>query len=412
LTRDRKPSFFYGYVVVVAAFCIQVVAWGIFVTFGIFFNPLLVEFGWSRATISGAASLCMLIIGFVSIIVGRLTDRFGPRGTVLVSGCLLGLGCLLMSQVNTIWQLYLFYGVMVGIGIGGVDVPLLSTIARWFVRRRGIMSGIIKVGAGVGMLIMPPAVNWLISLYAWRASYFIIGIIALVVIVSAAQFLKRDPGLIRQLPDCGEELEVSHESSVDGGFSLQEAIHAKQFWMICVIFLLGLFCSRTIVVHIAPHAVDLGISTTNAANVLAAIGGTSIIGRLIMGSMSDRLGSRLAITTCLLVLIVAFLWLQLARELWMLYLFASVYGFAHGGFFTLMSPWVAELFGTGSHGVIFGIVFFSGTIGGTIGPVLAGHIFDIAYSYQPAFLVCVILSLMAFMLALFLRPITHVREKG
>lgn len=412
MIRDRKPRFFYGYVIVIAAFCIQMVAWGVFVTFGIFFNPLLDEFGWSRATISAAASINMVSIGFIGIIAGRLNDRFGPRTIIVICGFFFSLGCLLMSQIETIWQLLLFYGVMIGVGISGVDVPLLSTIARWFVMRRGIMSGIIKVGAGVGMLIMPPVANWLIFTYGWRTSYFILGVIVLVIMVAFALLLKRDPSQVGQLPDGEEKVDTVDSSLTDREFSLQKAIHVRQFWMICAIYFFGLFCARAVVVHIAPHAVDLGVSTTNAANVLAAIGGTGIVGRLIFGSVGDRVGNRLAIIICTFILAASFWWLQFARELWMLYLFTSLYGFAHGGFFTLMSPWVAELFGMSSHGVIFGIAFFSGTIGGTIGPVLTGHIFDMTAGYQSAFWICAALCIIAFMLALFLRPVTNLRRKG
>jgi len=410
LTADKKPKLFYGYIVVLAAFGIQTVAWGLCSTFGIFFNPLLIEFGWTRAMISGAFSLSFLILGFISIIVGGLNDRFGPRMIMVVCGFFLGLGYLLMSQLNTIWQLYLFYGVILGIGMSGMDVLSLSTIARWFVRRRGMMSGIVKAGAGIGMVIMPPIANWLISSYGWRTSYFIIGIIALALVILVAQFLRRGPAQMGQLPDGEEEVNIGCLNSADGGFSFQEAIHTRQFWMLCVIFLLVGFCVEAIIVHIVPHATDLGISAVSAANILAVIGGVSMIGRFVMGSAGDRIGNKPAYLICFVLLSVALLWMQLARELWMLYLFACVYGFAHGGFFAVISPWVAELFGLSSHGVILGAVFFSTTIGGAIGPVLAGHIFDITSSYQLAFLVFTVACIVGFILTLLLKPITNVER--
>ena len=410
MTADKKPKLFYGYIVVLAAFGIQTVAWGLCSTFGIFFNPLLIEFGWTRAMISGAFSLSFLILGFISIIVGGLNDRFGPRMIMVVCGFFLGLGYLLMSQLNTIWQLYLFYGVILGIGMSGMDVLSLSTIARWFVRRRGMMSGIVKAGAGIGMVIMPPIANWLISSYGWRTSYFIIGIIALALVILVAQFLRRGPAQMGQLPDGEEEVNIGCLNSADGGFSFQEAIHTRQFWMLCVIFLLVGFCVEAIIVHIVPHATDLGISAVSAANILAVIGGVSMIGRFVMGSAGDRIGNKPAYLICFVLLSVALLWMQLARELWMLYLFACVYGFAHGGFFAVISPWVAELFGLSSHGVILGAVFFSTTIGGAIGPVLAGHIFDITSSYQLAFLVFTVACIVGFILTLLLKPITNVER--
>ncbi|GAH62425.1 unnamed protein product, partial [marine sediment metagenome] len=139
---DKKPGFFYGYIIVLAAFGIQMVAWGMFNSYGVFFKPLTTEFGWTRAMTSSAVSLAMLVYGLLGIAMGRLTDRFGSRMIMVVCGFFLGLGYLLMSQVNTTWQLYLFYGLMVGIGVSALDVSLLSTVARWFVKKRGMMTGI------------------------------------------------------------------------------------------------------------------------------------------------------------------------------------------------------------------------------------------------------------------------------
>jgi MFS family permease len=113
---------------------------------------------------------------------------------------------------------------------------------------------------------------------------------------------------------------------------------------------------------------------------------------------------------CFLILAGTFLWLQVADELWMLYLFAVIYGFAHGGLFTLMSPWIAELFGLDSHGAIFGTVGFVGIMGGALGPVLFGRIFDVTRSYQLAFLVCTVISIVAIILSLLVRPLTEARK--
>lgn len=404
MTGDRKPKIFYGYIIVLAIFFIMAISHGSICSFGVFFKRFLIEFEWSRATISGAASLFFLLMGFLSIITGGLTDRFGPRMVMVVCGFFFGLGYLLMSQINTIWQLYLFYGVIVSIGVSASDVPLLSTTARWFAKRRGTMSGIVKAGTGTGMLIMPIVASKLISTYDWRTAYIAIGIIGLVIIVSAAQFLKRDPAQMGQLPDGEEKPNVVSLNSAEGGFSLREAIHLRQFWIVCAIYFLVLFCVQTILVHIAPHAEDLGISVTNAASIISIIGGASIVGRLVMGSASDRIGTKPSLIICFLILLATFFWLQFANELWMLYLFAAIYGVAHGGFFALISPMVAELFGIGSHGVILGIVVFSGTIGGAIGPVLAGHIFDVITSYRPAFLVCAAMSVIGTILTSLLTP--------
>ena len=405
MVKNGNSRVFYGYIIVIAAFFIVLIMHGMESTYGIFFNPLQAEFGWTRATISGARSLASILMGLFAIAAGRLTDRFGPRITITICGLVLGLGYYLTSQANTVWQLYLFYGVIVGIGTSGGDVSLLSTTARWFVRRRGMMTGMVKVGTGIGLLVMPLVASRLISNHGWRNSYLILGIVSMVVITSVAQFLKRDPSQKGLEPYGGHEGDVSGSDSTGGGLSSRQAIHTRQFWTVCATYFLIWYCSMAIMVHIAPRAIDLGISATRAASMLSTIGGVSILARLAIGSVGDKVGNRRALVIWLLILIAAVSLLQFARQLWTLYLFAAVYGFAHGGLFTVGSPLTAELFGTRSHGAIFGMSLFAGQVGGAIGSVVTGRIFDITGSYRLAFLVLIAISITAFILATRLRPI-------
>ena len=300
------------------------------------------------------------------------------------------------------WQLYLVYSLVIAIGFSGMDVSTLSTIVRWFDRKRGMMSGVIKVGAGVGILVMPLAATWLISSYGWRTAYVIIAGIVLLFVVAASQFLKRDPSQLGLLPDGDEKTGVEQSAWEEGGFSLHKAVRTRQFWMLCAMYVLFGFCSQIVLVHAVPHALDLGTSPTTAASVLSIVGGVSIAGRFILGSASDKIGNKSAHVICFAFVTAAFLSLSVAEELWALYLFAVLYGFAHGGLWAMISPIVAELFGLGSHGAIFGVVFFSCTVGGTAGPVLAGYIFDVTGSYQLIFFACVALSIIAILLALLL----------
>ena len=406
MTGNRKSKFFYGYVIVSIVFLIMVVIGGTLYTFGVFFKPLSGEFGWTRAAISGAFSVYMFVHGFLYIVTGRLNDRFGPRIVMTGCGFFLGLGYLLMSQIGAIWQLYLFYGLIIAIGMSGSFIPLVSTVARWFVKRRGLMTGIVVSGIGVGTVVMPPVASQLISTYGWCTSYIIIGIIALVLIVIAAQFLRRDPGQMGQLPDGEGEVKQEGLISEARGFSLQGAIHTRQFWMLCAMFLCFGFCLQTIMVHIVIYTTELGISETIAAYVLAIIGGGSIVGRIVMGGATDRIGNKLALIICFILMSIALVWLVAVKEVWTVYLFAAIFGFAYGGLVAIQSPSVANLFGMSSHGVILGAIAFSTTIGSAIGPVVAGHIFDITNSYQLAFLICIAMGVTGLVLTLPLRPIS------
>ena len=405
MIENRQPKFFYGYVVVAVAFLLMLMMWGAYYSFGIFFEPLLAEFGWTKAMTAGVFSLSFFLTGILGVLAGRLTDRFGPRIVMTVCGFFLGLGYLLVSQTGTVWELYLFYGVVVAIGMAASVIPLQSTVARWFVKRRGAMNGIIISGIGAGMVIVPPIAHRLISIYGWRTSYIVVGISALILIMLSAQFLRRDPGKMGQLPYGESELEAK-VSSQTTGFSLREAIRTWQFWTLVVALLCFTMGEGTILVHIFSHAIGLGISAASAALIIPVIGAISIPGRILMGIAGDRIGNRPAYVICFVFLTISLGWLLVARELWMLILFAVIFGFGYGGLSALISPIVAELFGLSSHGVIFGVVImFGGSAGMAVGPLLAGHIFDITGSYQTAFVMYVVISVIGLILASRLRPV-------
>ena len=401
---EKSPRLFYGYVIVGVAFCTQGVFWGSYQTFGVFFNSLLEEFSWSRATISSAASLGWLLLGLMSIITGAVSDRFGPRLALSCCGVLFSLGYFLMSSLTEIWQLFLFYGLIVALGMSGVDVVPLSTVARWFAKKRGMMTGIAKIGTGVGMMVIPLAASKLISIYGWRTAYLIIATITFLLIVSLAQLLRRDPDEMGQSVDGQVIIRNQKSITVEDGFTLKEAIKTKQFILLCAAYLCIVFCVHTIMVHIVPHGIAVGVSGTEAASIFSAIGGVSIVARFVMGVVGDRIGNRKALAICFLPLIVALIWLQMARELWMLLLFAAVYGFSHGGFFAVIPPLIAELFGTKAHGGLFGIVFSSGAVSGAIGPLIAGRVFDLTDSYRMAFLILISIGILGLLLTLGIRP--------
>ena len=403
LTTAKKPGFFYGYVIVLIGFFTMLLMFGTFYSFGVFFKPLSTEFGWTRATTSGAYSLAMFLSGLLAIVMGRLTDRFGPRIVMTLCGFLLGLGFLLMSQVSTVWQLYLFYGVVVGVGLSGAFVPPLSTVARWFVKRRGIMTGFVVAGIGVGTMIIPPAATWLIESWDWSTAYIVIGAVALVFIILAAQFLRLDPRQMGLLPD-GENKEAAGLNLHARGFSFREAMVSWQLWVLFAILFCFGYCLHTILAHVANYATDLRISATVAAGILAVIGGFSILGRIATGSITDRVGSKSPLIINLILMSGALFWLLVAGELWMLYLFAVIFGFAYGGLAAMESPIVAELFGLSSHGVIMGVASFGYTAGGAVGPLVAGRIFDISGEYQVAFLVCAVVCISGIVLAWRLNP--------
>ena len=392
--------------VVGAALIIMAVMYGAYNSFGIFFKPVLTDFNWTRAVTSGGLSLSWIVHGLLGIIMGRLTDRFGPRVVLTICGFLLGLGYLLMSQIGTVWQLYLFYGVIIGAGMGGSWVPIVSTVARWFVKRRNLMTGIVLSGVSIGTLIGAPVASRLISAYDWRMSYVIVGGIVLVVAVLTAQLLRRDPTQARQRPYGGSKVEKQEFVSETHSLSLREAVHTQQFWLTSGMFFCFGFLLYTIMTHIVLHAIELGISYISAANILATIGGLSIVGRIVLGSAADRFGNRQVFIIGFILMAATLFWLVPAKEVWRLYLFAVVFGFAFGGCATSESSLVAGLFGLSSHGLILGTINVLGfTFGAAIGPLIAGYIFDVTSSYQLAFIVCGAMSVVGLILTALLSPI-------
>jgi MFS family permease len=409
-TIDGKMKpYFYGYKIVGAGFAVQAVCVGAMFTYGVFFREFQSEFGWSRAMVSGASSLAFLIMGTAGVLMGRLNDRIGPKRLIVATGIFFGIGYLPMSFMHAPWHLYLLYGLFVGIGLSTHDVVMLSTVARWFIRRRGLMTGIVKVGTGAGQLLVPLTATGLIAAFGWRTSYLILGFTVMVALILVAQFLRLDPREMGLLPDGELALPGVGEKHTHKNVGvLKTAMRTRQFWILCGVELVVLGCLLTIIVQIVPHAMDLGLPPVTAAGILSTIGGASIMGRLVMGAANDTIGGKRSLIICFIILISGFFCLLMARGTWMLFLFAIVYGFAHGGFFTVMSPTVAELFGTESHGALFGVVWFCGAIGGAAGPILAGCTFDLTGSYQPIFMAMTGLLAMGFLLVFMLRPVEGV----
>lgn len=398
-----------GHIIVAACFMIQAVGIGTYVSYGVFFNSLAREFEWSRAAVSGASSLAFILSGVFAILIGRLNDVYGPRNLMRVAAVFLGAGVMLLSQITAIWQLYLFYGLVFGIGLGAIDVLPLTTTARWFSHSRGFMTGLVKVGTGAGQFLVPLLASFLIVAWGWRQAYLILGAAVVAILVTVAQVLRRDPlSGNRQHPVVAPlATRPAHPQPI--GLGVHDAFHTLQLWIICGVNVLIVFCLLIILVHIVPHASDLDLSPPQAAGVLSTIGAVSMFGRFCVGIAIDRVGSKPIMVVCFCILIAGLLWLQVADSLWMLYLFASVYGLAHGGFFTAISPMIAEIFGIDSHGAIFGIVVFFGTAGGALGPIVAGLLFDMTGSYEITFQMITLVSLAGLGLILLLKPLEVVR---
>ena len=223
--------------------------------------------------------------------------------------------------------------------------------------------------------------------------------------VMAAQVVRRDPTELG-LRTLGDENRPDSESGRgEGGLTFQQAVTTRPFWILCLAKLSDFFCLLTIMTHIIPHGIDQGLAPATAVTVLSVIGGCSILGRILLGSMFDRIGAKYSLGACFMVLLATLILLRFSTDPRLLFVFAPIYGIAHGGFFAIASPSVAQYFGMRSHGVRFGFVLFFGTLGGTIGPLLSGRIFDVTGSYDIAFIVLIGFAMFGLLLSSVLRPV-------
>ena len=362
------------YLVVAGSSLTQFTVIGLLFSYGIFFKELELEFGWSRTLLSSCSAIAFLSMGILAIIGGRLTDKYGPSIVLGISGVLFGLGFALISQISEPWHLFIIFGLFIGIGLSTHDVATLSTIARWFPRGRGLITAIVKVGTAFGQMLLPVIAAFLIITFEWRITTIIFGLSAAFLLLFAALFVK--------FP---KKQEAKKNTKSNGGIIFGEASKSPIFKKICIIQFLYFPTLITSPTHIAVHGTDLGMTQTKAAFLLSAIGAASIIGRLSVGIFLDKVGGRKSYLFCFVPILLSLLIFIFVTNHTILFLFVALYGFAHGALFVVVSPTIAEYFGLRDHASLFGIVVFCGTIGGAIGPILAGSVFDLTGSYNIAF---------------------------
>jgi len=373
-------------------------------TFGVFLVPMTTYFNWGRGALSGATAVGVPVGAVANIISGRLSDRYGPRLLVTTFGLVTATGYILLSQVGSLWQVYLIMGLLMPIGMSGCLVPVMSTIARWFHKKRATAMGIAMTGFALGAVIWPPITQWLISSYDWQWAFVALASVTALVAIPAAQFMRHSPQRAGLLP-YGENAPVEGEresSLADRGLSPREAVKTRHFWLWGPILLCFFFCLDLIVTHIIAYALDTGVPAMVAAATLSIIAGISIIGRLSGGTISDRVGLRKMASGSLVLVTLSLITLFSNQGSWSFYAFTLIFGLGYGLFIVMESAMPAELFGAKSLGTIMATLGLFAMTGSATGRTLAGAIFDITGSYQVAFLLCVILAVTSVILSLIL----------
>ncbi|MFC1932290.1 MFS transporter [Chloroflexota bacterium] len=411
-SKGGKEQFDYGWVMVATLLVIGITGFGISGAFGVFLKPLVEDFSSTRVLTSGIFSVYIVLGAMFAVLGGWALDRYGAKIIVVLMGFFIGLSLSLTSQANASWQLFISYSLLFAMGVGPLYTLTMSTVSRWFSRRRVLAIGIVGSGMGIGPMIMAPVSAWLISSYDWRTAYFSMGIIAFAIIIPCALLLKKAPLELAALPEGGSpatnKLDTSEQQDYSGReeFSLSQAVKTRNFWLLFFIWFFMAFCFLMVLTHLVPHAMDSGITPMKAASILSLTTGLSIAGRVMISKVSDIIGRKQATVGCALLMAGALLFLIQPPNLTVLYLFAIVFGLTYGGVGPPIVAQFGDIFGLRNIGIIMGVLNVGWGAGAASGAALGGYVFDVSGSYVSAFLGAMAAMVIAAVLILLVRTPT------
>jgi MFS family permease len=402
---NRISSVNSGWVVVGISFITLALSYAIWYSFSVFFVALLREFGWSRSIGAGAFSLFIMMHHLFGPFVGRMVDRLGPRRIVLIGSSLMGAGLALCSFIQSWWQFYISFGLITALGIGATGWVTNTTIVHsWFRVKRGLPIGIISSGIGVGILVCVPSIQYLIDGVGWRMAYrimavFIPGVVGLLALL----FLKRPPQPAANwippeapIPIIQDRISPSsHRPSHD--WTLQQAMATRSFWLLSLSFFLGSFASQSIFAHHVAFFVDRGLEALFASYIVGLIGISSIGAKILMGTLSDRIGREWTYTlgtifgVLAMVSLIAFKFLSYSV---LCYLYAVFFATGYAATAALPPVITSDFFGGKTYGQIFGTIFIGSGLGGACGAWVAGLVYDLAKGYLLVFFLAIVFFLL------------------
>ncbi len=415
-TPLARRSFFYGWVIVAVAFVSLAIIFGIRLSFSVFLVALTKTFGWSRSDFSGIYSINMIAVAAVLPFVGRLQDSWGARKLFAVGGITMAIALVASSMIHSLWQLYIAYGILTALGIAILSIGLHSAmVSRWFAAggRRGMAIGIALAGSGVGVLILTPATERVISAWGWRAAY--LSLAALVIFVAVPMnwiFLRDSPEQIGLKPDGWNKPPKHSESKGQRkripsmSWTWHSASRTVDLWALYFAASLALFSLRMVSVHQIAHMVDVGYSRRVAADAVGITGAVIAVSFVFWGTLSDHIGrhtayafgglSRIIAVTTLLALPI------FGLRVWPLYLFALTWGISEGSCTSLLTALAADMFPGPAVGTIVGTMAAAFALGSATGSWFGGFGFDVWGSYTVPFSLAIAGTLLSIMLVLWL----------
>ncbi len=361
-------------------------------TFSVFFTPLLNHFKWDRAKLSTLQSALAIAAGFSTPLIGWMLDRIEARVVMVAGAACAGLALIGASQAHSYPWLLCCY-LLLGIGIAGATLlPCSMVVANWFATRRGIAMGIALAGTSVGGMIMTLVAAYAIAWKGWRAGYLALGLPMLVVVIPVVLLL------VRTRPRGDEPRASMMDSMIEEtkslpGLEVGPALRARSFWMISIAQFCFSFSAAGAVAHLVTYLIGVGYAATRAALVISLVFGLTSLGKLAMGSFADRVSGRIALSINFLIASAGFLLVLGAARIGILLAFVILFGLTLGAPLVLMPLLVVESLGLKRFGTVAGMTGVCGTIGAAIGPIAAGHIYDVNHSYTHAFLMFVAMLL-------------------
>lgn len=394
------------------------VGWGL----SALFKPISSELGFTRAATSSAASLARLQGGFLSPVAGWATDRYGPRAPMLLGVLLLGLGLVLMRYVNSLWAFCVVWGLVASVGTEsfGLNVPLGTAIANWFVRKRGVAVGVRTVLGGLSGVLVLPLVAWLTLAYGWRQACFIGGVVMWAIgLPLTALFVKpRRPEYYGMLPDGASAIQDDAVQMIQAGveyaaradeveFTLRQAMKTRAYWLLILAYMFEAIFWPVMGLHCIPFLTDRGMDPVAAAATMSIYVFASIPTRVLGGLLGDRVSIRAArflMAGCYLMQAVGVGLFMGTQSLVALYVFFVLFGLGFGVLIPMDTVVRARYFGRKGYASIQGSSLFLMMPATVAGPVLAGRIYDATGSYMTAFTLLAVMLAAAGVTVSFARP--------
>jgi len=383
LDPSQRPSG-YAWLMVVVSGIIMGSGFGAQVTVSVFIQPLNGEFGWARGDISFAYTLAAFFSGVGSVVMGHLADRISPRIQVIAGTVIMGIAYQLLSHGDRLWEFLVLYGVMIG-GLcqGSFMTPLLTNVSFWFERHRGMAMGATLAGQSLGAAIVPLIARTLITELGWRQAYQAMGYGAWAVLIPLALLVRQPP----RLEDIRRASRAA-AAALHAGSGGRTAVGFTPGQLAAYLGSASILCCITMSIpalHVVSLALDAGITAQAAASVLTVLMAMSIIGRVGIGSVADRIGGLRALWLASFGQTVMIFWFTQVHTLAGLYLVALLFAPAYGGVIPAYAIVVRELVPAHTVGSVTGWMFFLSNIGMGLGGFLGGALFDWTGSYVVPF---------------------------